>query len=180
MTIQIALLRAVNLGSHNKVGMTALRELVAEIGFPGARTLLQSGNLVFEAGIHAGIRLEGALEQAAKERLGLETDFFVRSASEWQAILAANPFGEEAKRAPNHLVVMLLKSAPSRKQVAALEGAITGRELVHAKSRQVYLVYPDGIGRSKLTAALIERKLGTRATGRNWNTALKLAALAKT
>jgi uncharacterized protein (DUF1697 family) len=40
------------------------------------------------------------------------------------------------------------------------------------------LALHDGIGRSRLTSALIEKKLGTRGTGRNWNTVLKLAALA--
>ena len=44
--------------------------------------------------------------------------------------------------------------------------------------RQAYLVYPDGVGRSKLTVGVIERWLGSRGTGRNWNTVLKLQALA--
>jgi uncharacterized protein (DUF1697 family) len=62
--------------------------------------------------------------------------------------------------------------------VTALQKAIVGREIVRAQGRSAYIVYPDGIGRSKLTAAMIEKKLGTRGTGRNWNTVLKLAALA--
>ncbi len=61
--------------------------------------------------------------------------------------------------------------------MAALQEAITGRERVRAKDRQLYLVYPDGIGRSKLTAAVIEKTLGTCGTARNWNTVLKLAEL---
>jgi uncharacterized protein (DUF1697 family) len=52
------------------------------------------------------------------------------------------------------------------------------REIVRAKGRQAYIYYVDGVGRSKLTNSLIEQKLGTRATGRNWNTVLKLGALA--
>jgi len=61
--------------------------------------------------------------------------------------------------------------------VAALQAAIKGREVVRAKGRHAYIVYPDGIGRSRLTNVMIEKKLGTRGTGRNWNTVLKLAAL---
>jgi uncharacterized protein (DUF1697 family) len=49
---------------------------------------------------------------------------------------------------------------------------------VRAVGKQLYAVYPAGIGKSKLTHALIERTLGLRVTGRNWNTMLKLAALA--
>jgi uncharacterized protein (DUF1697 family) len=53
-----------------------------------------------------------------------------------------------------------------------------GPEILHGEGRQACIVYPDGIGRSRLTAALIERKLATRGTARNWNTVMKLAALA--
>jgi uncharacterized protein (DUF1697 family) len=41
-----------------------------------------------------------------------------------------------------------------------------------------YLVYPDGVGASKLTAAKIENALGSSGSARNWNTVLKLRALA--
>lgn len=178
MTIHIALLRAVNLPGHNQVGMADLRELLAGLGFGDARTLLQSGNLVFKSDARTGARLESLLQEAAKSRLGLDTDFFVRTAGDWKAIVAGNPFPEEAERDPGHLVVMFLKEAPDRKDVKALQESITGREVVRAGGRQAYIVYPDGIGRSRLTMALIERRLGTRGTGRNWNTVLKLGALA--
>ena len=178
MTTHIALLRAVNVASHNPVGMADLRALLGKLGFAEAQSLLQSGNLVFKGKGPTGKRLESLLEGAAKKELGLETDFFVRTASEWQAMIAANPFPAEAKRDPGHLVVMTLREAPDRAAVAALREAIKGRELVEAEGRHAYLVYPDGIGRSKLTVLLVEKKLGTRGTGRNWNTVLKLAAAA--
>jgi len=178
MTISIALLRAVNLPSHGKVAMADLRDLASHLGLADARTLLQSGNLVFSDARKSG-DLERLLEAEAEKRLGLRTDFFVRTAAEWKALIAHNPFPEEAKRDPGHLVVMCLKDAPDAKDVEALQAAIKDREIVRAVGRQAYLVYPDGIGRSRLTIALIEKKLGTRGTGRNWNTVLKLAALAK-
>jgi uncharacterized protein (DUF1697 family) len=178
MTIHIGLLRAVNLPGHNKIGMADLRELLAALGMQDVRSLLQSGNLVFRSGIHTAMQLERVLEQAAAKRLGLETDFFVRTASDWNAVVAGNPFPQEAERDPSRLLVVFLKEAPSRKDVTALQGAIKGPEVVRAKGRHAYIVYPHGVGRSRLTTALIERKLATRGTGRNWNTVLKLGALA--
>jgi len=180
MAAFIALLRAVNLPGHNKVGMADLRALLEKLGFEEPRSLLQSGNLVFGSEGRTSAQLESLLEAEAKKRLGLDTDFFVRSAREWKALMAANPFSDEAKRDPAHLVVLCLKAAPGRPALTALQAAIVGREVVATEGRQAYAVYPDGIGRSKLTAALIERKLGTRGTGRNWNTVLKLAAAAGT
>src|SRR5262249_42069467 len=111
------------------------------------------------------------------ERLKVSVAYLVRSAAEWQKIVARNPFPEEAKNDPAHLLVMVLKTAPPAKKVEALRAAIEGPEIVRCDGKQLYIVYPDGIGRSKLTVALIEKKLDSRGTGRNWNTALKLAAL---
>lgn len=178
MTNCVALLRAVNLGSHNKVGMSELRDFFGRVGLGDARTLLQSGNVVFRTIRRPASALERLLEAEAAKHLDLHTDFFVRDAEEWEAIIEKNPFRDEARRDPGHLVVMCLKEAPSADAVKALQAAIKGRETVRAEGRQAYIVYPDGIGESRLTSALLEKKLGTRGTGRNWNTVLKLHAFA--
>ncbi len=178
MTTHLALLRAVNLAGHKPVAMADLRSLLTGLGFADAQSLLQSGNLVFRGGRLSGARLERFLEDEARKRLALETDFFVRTAEQWETVVAANPFRAEAERDPARLLVVFLKDSPGLAQVRALQAAITGREVVRADGAHAYIVYPDGVGRSRLTHALIEKKLGTRGTGRNWNTVLKLAALA--
>jgi uncharacterized protein (DUF1697 family) len=174
----IALLRAVNLAGLNKVGMADLRDLLGTLGFPDAKTLLNSGNIVFRGGNKTSAALEQTLERAAAKRLGIETDFFVRTAKEWQAVTDANPFPREARDDPGHLLAFIMKDEVTAANVTALQNAIVGRELVRAKGRCAYIVYPDGVGRSKLTNAMIEKTLGTRGTARNWNTVLKLDALA--
>ena len=177
MDTYIALLRAVNLGSHNKVAMADLRELLTTLGMKNPQSLLQSGNLVFESTARPTAPLEKLLESGAVKQLGLDTPFYVRTAAEWQQAIADNPFPKEAKLDPGHTVLMCLKDAPSAAAVKALADAIKGREVVKAKGRQAYFLYPDGIGTSKLTMKLIEKKLGTTGTARNWNTVLKLGAL---
>ena len=177
MPIHVALLRAVNIAGHNKVAMRDLVELVTDLGMQDARALLQSGNLVFRSERAAGTGLERVLEDAVRERLGLETAVMVRDAKEWRAVVAGNPFPAEADRDPSHLAVVFLKEPPDREAEAALQGAITGREVARVRGRHAYVFYPDGFGRSRLTTALIEKKLGTRGTARNWNTVLRIAAL---
>lgn len=177
MTKHVALLRAINLAGRNAVAMAGLRNLFAELGFLEARSLLQSGNLVFEGDGRTPAELERLLEDATAKRLGVQTDYFIRTSTEWSKIVANNPFRREAKQDPGHLLVLCLKKAPAAGDVKSLQAAIRGREIVRADGRQAYIVYPDGVGRSKLTATLIERKLGTRGTARNWNTVLKLAAM---
>jgi uncharacterized protein (DUF1697 family) len=167
VTVQIALLRAINLGAHNKVAMSDLRALLTNLGFDDVRSLLQTGNLVFRSDTSAA-KVERQLEAEAEKRLGLKTEFMVRTAAEWHKIVTRNPFPEEAKRDPAHLILMVCKEAPGK----SLKVAGAKREVVRAVGREIYIVYPDGIGRSRL-------KINTLGTGRNWNTVLKLDALAR-
>ena len=176
----VALLRAINLAGQKTVSMADLKAMLAKLGFEGARSLLASGNLVFAAAgrVPASAKLELQLEVEAAKRLKLDTAFFVRSAAEMRAMVGRNPFPAEAARDPGHLVAVFLKDAVDAPRVTALRAAIVGREQVAGAGREIFAVYPDGIGRSRLTMALIEKHLGVRGTARNWNTVLKLDALA--
>lgn len=170
-------LRAVNVGGRNKVAMAGLRALLEREGFTNVATLLQSGNAVFTGAARPAAVLERQCEKAIARSLKVQCDCFVRTAKEWAALVEANPFPAEAKRDPAHLLVILLKVAPAASAVSTLRAAIQGRETVAHAGRQLYAVYPDGSGNSKLTLPLIEKHLGTRGTGRNWNTVIKVAEL---
>lgn len=176
MGVFVALLRAVNLGSHNKISMADLKDVAAGAGLKEPRTLLQSGNLVFETSAKSSASLEKLLESALAKELDLKTPVVVRSTAEWRAAVDANPYAREAKSDPGHLVLMPLKAKPVAGGLAALTSAIKGRETARVVGSELYLVYPDGIGHSKLTNLLIEKKLGVVGTGRNWNTVQKLLA----
>ena len=179
LTTYIALIRGINVGGHKLVAMAVLRDLLAAAGFADVRTLLQSGNVVFRSGLRSAAEVERRLSAVCAERLGLDADMFVRSADEWDAIVAANPLRAEAERNPRRFLVMCLKEAPAAAQVEALQAAATGDEIVRANGRELFIAYPQGLGTTKLSGAVIERKLATRGTGRNWNTVLKLQALAR-
>ncbi len=179
MPTYIALLRAINVGGRKLVPMSDLRDLLGALGFARVKSLLQSGNLLFQSSRRTDAALERLLERETEKRLGVSVDYFVRTADELQTIVARNPFPNEAERDPSHLVVLFLKDAAQAKDVKALQAAIQGPEIIRADGKQLYLVYPAGIGQSKLTNALIERKLRLRGTGRNWNTVLKLAAVSQ-
>jgi len=179
MATHIALLRAVNVGGR-KLLMAELKGLFEFLGFTQVCTILQSGNIVFDGKKTTGPALETLLEAETEKRLKLRTDYLVRTPEEWSAVIDKNPFEREAKDDPSHLLVLPLKSTPAPSALAALQAAIQGRETIRALGRELYAYYPDGIGQSKLTIALIERKLNTRCTGRNWNTVMKIqAALAR-
>jgi len=163
--MNVALLRAVNVAGHQPLLMAGLRTFFEELGLSDVKTLVNSGNVVFN-----GKTTEEQLEREAKKRLSLATDFFVRTPAQWAEIVDGNPFTREAVSDPGHLVVAVLKQAAT-----ALEWP--GPEVIRVAGRHAYIFYPNGQGRSKLTNVVIEKKLGTRGTARNWNTVLKIAAL---
>ena len=176
MSPHIALLRAVNVGGR-KVLKDDLLGLAKELGFDDAKTLLASGNLVLwgKGGSDAG--LEKRLEDGLEKRMGLHTDFMVRSPAELKAIIAANPFPDLAETRPNHLVVTFLKHALPAGDLEILRGAITGRERVEARGTELYVDFIDGIGESMLDRDWKKTKKAPLGTARNWNTVLKLAAM---
>jgi uncharacterized protein (DUF1697 family) len=178
LTVYFALLRAVNVGGQGKVAMADLRTVVEDLGFAEVRTFLQSGNVVFQGDPRPPRALEGRLEAASRDRLGLTTDVIVRTAAEWAAAQARNPFPQEARDDPAHLITVFLRGTPGAGSKERLQAAVRGPERVRVVDSQAYVVYPNGIAGSRLTLPVIEQHLGVHGTGRNWNTVTRLAALA--
>ena len=177
MSLHIALLRGVNAAGNRQVTADELTAMLADLGHTDARTGPKVGDLMFTSGEQTGAELQTQLETELMARFSLRTDVYVRTAQAWQALVAANPFPEFAASDPGWLMTLFLKETPDKKAVGLLRSAIRGTEQVRAESRQLYAVYPDGIGGSKLTNGLIEKTLETRITGRNWTTVLALAAM---
>ncbi len=175
----IALLRGINVGGRNIVPMAELRDLIESLGFTDVKSLLQSGNVVFQNEGRSSSDLERILEEQTEKRFKFKIDYVVRSLAEWDDLIEGNPFKSEAETNPGHLVATLTKGVIEPSKFEALRAAIKGSEIAHLGSSHLYITYPDGIGESKLTNALLESKLGLRCTARNWNTVLKLAALAR-
>ena len=162
------MLRAVNVGGR-KLAMSDLRRLTETAGGRDVETYLQSGNVVFRG----SARVVRALEQAIGAELGLEVPVLLRSADDLAALVAAKPYDAEGAQ----VSVTFLAAAPANDAVAAIDPAAYGADRFVVNGREVYLHTPNGYGRSKLTNAFWERKLGVAATTRNWNTVLALAQM---
>src|SRR5262249_12132823 len=137
MSFQIALLRGINVGGHNKIAMSNLRELCEELGLASVKTVLQSGNLVYQSKRLTGLALEQMLERETAKRLGVSADYLVRSVAEWQQVISRNPFPKAAKDDPSHLVVMFLKAAPLTEHVDVLRASIKGPEIIQSDEKQL-------------------------------------------
>jgi uncharacterized protein (DUF1697 family) len=168
-------LRAVNLAGKRLV-MADFKRALEATGHPDAQTVVATGNAVISAKA-ADAALEAAIAAGLEKTLGQSPEVFVRDGVELAAIVAGNPFPNMAENDPSHLVVVLLKGEAGKAEVEALRAKIQGPEEVAAGPGCLYASYPEDIGHSKLTAAMIERVLKLRGTARNWNTVRKMAEL---
>lgn len=176
MSPHIALLRGVNVGGR-KVLKDDLLGLAKDQGFDDAKTLLASGNLVLWGKSGSDTDIEKRLEDGLEKRMGLRTEFFVRSPAELKAIIEANPYPDEVKSHPNHLLVHFMKARLSDEDEAILRAAITGPETFKVGTRELYVDYPEDVGHSMLDRDWKKTKRAPVGTSRNWNTVLKLAAM---
>lgn len=179
MAVLVSMLRGINVGGHNKVNMGELRSLYESLGLQDAQTYVQSGNVVFRTKERNLAALAKRIEEGIERRFGFRVDVIVRTASELRDVIARNPFAKRRAVDPGKLLVTFLANHPSaqaRDQVLKIN--IYPEEL-HIDGREVYIYFPDGMGRSKLSWPTIGKKLGTTGTGRNWNSVTTLLEIAE-
>lgn len=177
MSTCIALLRGINVGGHNKIPMAELRELCEELGLGDVQSYIQSGNLVFTAK-DPPHRLETRIEQAIEKTFGLKIDVIVRTAAQWPEYLKNNPLSEACAKEPSLVMLALSKKPPKTDTVTALRERAAADERIEAGGGAIWIHYGSGMGRSKLSPAVLDRLVGSSVTTRNWRTILKLAELA--
>jgi uncharacterized protein (DUF1697 family) len=166
------LLRAVNVGGR-KLPMAALRELCGRLGWTNVASYIQSGNIVFEAA-GGDAALEAALERAIESEFGLDVPVVVRSEKEWAKLAAANPFARAAREAPNRVQLLVSKRPPAADAAEKLAARAQAGEQVAAAGGGVWIHFAEGVARSKLTPSLIDKAIGSAATGRNYRTVVRL------
>jgi uncharacterized protein (DUF1697 family) len=179
MAVIICMLRGVNLAGKRKIKMEELRALYESLGLRDAQTLLQSGNVVFRTERKDLIALTKKIESAIEGKFGFHSDVVLRTSGELRDVIARNPFAKRAGVDASKLLVSFLVSDPgaeARENVLRIKAE---PEELRIDGREVYIYFPNGMARPKLSMALVERTLKTSWTGRNWNTVRKLMEMAE-
>jgi len=179
MNVLICMLRGVNVGGHHKIKMDELRTLCEALGHSSVQTYVQSGNVVFATKKRDFDRLAIEIEKAIEQRSGFHSDAILRSVDELRGVVRKSPFVTRQDIEPNKLVVTFLAKDPgqgAREQVLAMS---IGPEELRFEQREYYVYFPDGMGKSKLPIAAIERRLKVPGTGRNWNSVTKMLEIAE-
>ena len=160
-------LRGINVGGHAKISMAQLREVLERHGHHDVKTLLQSGNVVVDK------VTEAAMEKLLLDEFGMQIRVMTRTHAQLRKVIEANPFPQHEQE-PAKLAVAFLDKAPGKVSIdpqryAPDEFIIAGKE--------IYLWFPNGMGRSKVGDKTFVKSLGAEMTVRNWNTVTRMAEL---
>ncbi|KPV42556.1 DUF1697 domain-containing protein [Alicyclobacillus ferrooxydans] len=182
MTIYVALLRGINVGGHNKVAMTELRNMFQSMGFSRVQTYIQSGNVLFESEDNAE-SLRQRLEQEIEKRFSISLTVILRTAHELEGIVTNCPVSETMRQeaaasseAETFYVSFLLES-PSSETIERLMSSISKFDEYWIHDKDVYLLLRGGVRNSRLANQFA--RLRVPSTMRNWGTVNKLNDLAK-
>ena len=179
MPVMISMLRGVNVGGQHKIKMQELKAFYQRLNLRDVQTHIQSGNVVFRTGESDGVRLGRHIEDVIEKELGFRPSVILRTPAEFRSVIARNPFAKRKEIEPSKLAVIFLESDPGktiREKVLAVKA---DPEEPRMEGRELYIYFPNGMARPKLSIPAIERILKTPSTGRNWNSVKKLLEIAE-
>jgi uncharacterized protein (DUF1697 family) len=174
------MLRGINVSSQKKVKMADLKTLYESLKFVNVKTYIQSGNVIFDSSISDVGKLKRNIEQNIEKTFGFYVSVIIRSKVEFEGIINRNPFvGQGSTEDDTKLLVTFLTDAPPESIANAIQQFVTKPEALEVRGKEIYLHCPNGYGKSKLSNNFLERKLGVKATTRNWKTVKRLYELSQ-
>ncbi|MGK5072411.1 DUF1697 domain-containing protein [Janthinobacterium sp. ZB1P44] len=171
---QVAFLRGINVGRAKRVAMADLRKLLSDLGFAQVRTVLNSGNVVYDGGAVAPAEAASRIEEALVLKLGVAARVTVLSASQFAELVEQNTLAPAADAA--RLLTLVLNNPADVQRLTPLLQQSWQPEALALGRWAAYAWCPDGVLASKVVAAL-GVLLGDGVTSRNWATMQKLYVL---
>ncbi len=177
MAAFVSLFRGINVGGHNKVRMSDLKELHESLELKNVLPYIQSGSVVFDSDDVDEAQMQRHIEDGFQKTFGFHVHVLVRTSAGLNEIIEKNPFQNQLDKESKWIAVLFLATPPDTTAQEDLLKTYGGAEKLFIIGKEVYIYYPEGIGRSKLSHSFLEKKLRTVGTARNWNTVLRLQEL---
>jgi uncharacterized protein (DUF1697 family) len=179
MSVIISMLRGVNVGGHHIIKMDQLRAVYGSLGFRDAQSYIQSGNVVCRSDGKDLPSVCKRIEKGIERSFGFRPSVIVRTASELREVIVRNPFAKRSGIDAAKLHVAFLASSPAADALDNVLKIKTDPEELRVSGRELFIYFPNGMGRSKLSMPSVERTLKISWTARNWNTVKKLLEMAE-
>ena len=178
MAVIVSLIRGINVGGKHMIKMDALRALYESIGLRDPRSYVQSGNVLFLSTARSLPALATKIEAAIESEFGFRPSVILRTADDLRDVVKRNPFAHREGIEPAKLLVTFLAADPPPGAAEKLASVKKDREELVLSGRELFIDFPDGIGRAKLNFSAADKAAGPPGTGRNWNSVLKMIEIA--
>ena len=177
MTTYVALLYSIVIDKTRRVVMADLRAIAEKLGHQNTRTLVSTGNLIFDADESSIPALEAVLENAFADFHGKHVDIIIRTADQWRKLVASNPFPEESAANPNQVAVRIMRAPAEERVLDLFKPYQTAGEQVRLIDGDVWIAFPGQPSQSKLLGVLAPKRMGGVGTARNWNTVRRIGEM---
>jgi len=173
----IALLRGINVSGQKLIKMERLRESISRLGLKDVSTYIQSGNILFSYPESSGAILSDKITRLIFADFGHDVQVITIEPDELALTLSENPFAGQTLENLTQPYVGFLSDYPSQENISALRAMDFGSDSFFIIGKRIYIWYADSAGKTKLSNAVVERKLKVVSTVRNWKTVRKLLEL---
>jgi uncharacterized protein (DUF1697 family) len=179
MPVMIAMLRGVNVGAANRMKMEDLRGICTSLKFRNPQTYVQSGNVIFTTEEKDLSKVAKKLEDALEKKFGFRPAVVLRTTDELRKVVKQNPFAQCSGIEPGKLLVTFHVDDPGKEVRANVLAIKSDLEELHFIGRELYIYFPNGMGKTKLPLAAIQKLVKTPGTARNWNSVTKMLKMAE-
>lgn len=173
----ISLLRGINVGGKT-LKMDGLLKVYESLGLRDVKSYIQSGNVLFNAKDDDAESVKEELQKRIRSRFGLEVTVIIRNRRELQSIFERNPFIGSGGGKLDRMYVTFMEESPEREPPRDLRSDADTNDDFRIVGTEIYLYCPGGYGKTVFSNSFFEKKLGVRATTRNWKTVTELKRIA--
>ena len=173
----VAFLRGINVGGHHKVPMAVLTKELTALGCRNVRTILNSGNVIFESGTKKMSELEDKMEAHLGQVCGFSIPVLLWPALAITKLVKEEPFRNIEVKKETRLYISFLKSLPRESLDLPWVSADKGFEIIQVKDRMVCSILDLSVNNTPKGMEMLEKLFGKNITTRNWNTIVKISEL---
>lgn len=175
----IALLRGINVGGHHKVPMADLRREMELMGFENVITLLNSGNVIFDADPAPENKLEGKIAKHLEKIFGFSIPVLLCKAEDIKTLIVANPFKDVEVNKDIRLYITFLKKLPDASINLPRVSEDQSFKIIHIQDKAVFSILDLGKTTTPKGMGALENLYGKNITTRNWKTLNRIAGKLK-
>ncbi|HKB46025.1 MAG TPA: DUF1697 domain-containing protein [Chitinophagaceae bacterium] len=170
----IAFLRGINMIGQKTMKMETLKSTFESLGLYNVKTILASGNVIFDSEKSSGLSLSEMIENKLEQKLSYKVSVVIRSINEIRELVSSKPFKRIIVSPRTKLLLTFLSEKPISKIKTPFESSEKDFKILRVSDNEVYSVVT--LLPNKHTSGLmsfLEKEFGKKITTRNWNTILK-------